>query len=169
MTARTNPVWLGLESRVEQHGGITVSGLPWDGPEARSLASEAAHPPVHPVDRSTHLDRFDVLPPLVATYGAIQELGIDSRRLRPNIILGGVPGKAEREWGGHSLRLGPVLIEAAQLRMRCVMTTYDPDTLKQDLSVLFCIVQKMEGAVALDCSVQRAGHLHENDPVTMNF
>ena len=169
VTARTNPGLLGLQARVEEHGGITVSGLPWDSLEVRSLASEAAHIPVNLVDRSTHADRFDVLPLLVATDGAIQELGIDGRRLRPNIIVGGVPGKAEREWGGHSLRLGPVLIEAEQLRMRCVMTTYDPDTLKQDRSVLFRIVQEMDGTVALDCSVRRAGHLHENDPVTINF
>ena len=169
VTARTSPGLLGLQGRVEQDGDITISGLPWDSPEADSLASEAANIPVHLVDRSTHPDRFDVLPLLVATDGAIQELGIDSRRLRPNVIIGDVSGRAEREWGGQALRLGPVLIEAAQLRMRCVMTTYDPDTLTQDRSVLFRIVQEMQGSVALDCSIRRAGPLRENDPVTMNF
>jgi len=32
-----------------------------------------------------------------------------------------------------SLRIGEAVIHAAQLRDRCVMTTYDPDTLKQDM------------------------------------
>jgi hypothetical protein len=33
------------------------------------------------------------------------------------------------------------LIAIAQLRMRCVMTTFDPDTLKQDVGVLRRIVK----------------------------
>ena len=41
--------------------------------------------------------RFDVLPLLVATDGAIRTFGRDGRRLRPNIVLGGVDGLAERE------------------------------------------------------------------------
>ena len=50
--------------------------------------------------RSDGADRFDVLPLLVATDGAIAALGRDRRRLRPNILLGGVVGLAEREWPG---------------------------------------------------------------------
>ncbi len=37
-------------------------------------------------------ERFDVLPLLVATDGAIAALGVDGRRLRPNIVVGGVDG-----------------------------------------------------------------------------
>jgi hypothetical protein len=36
--------------------------------------------------------RFDVLPLLVATDGAIAALGEDGRRLRPNVVVGGVDG-----------------------------------------------------------------------------
>jgi len=103
----------------------------------------------------------------VATDGAINALGIDSRRIRPNIIVAGVAGLAEREWPGRFLRIGPVEIEVVQLRARCVMTTYDPDTLVQDRNVLFRIVSEMGGKLALDCAVRQPGLLRENDPVEL--
>jgi hypothetical protein len=37
-----------------------------------------------------------------------------------------------------------------QVRGRCVMTTYDPDTLEQDISVLQKIVFELGGRTALD-------------------
>jgi hypothetical protein len=44
--------------------------------------------------------RFDVLPLLVATDGAITALGLDRRRFRPNILVAGGDGLAERAWPG---------------------------------------------------------------------
>lgn len=112
-------------------------------------------------------ERFDVLPLLVATDGAIDYMGFDRRRFRPNIVIGGVEGLAEREWPKRHLRMGEVVIEAAQLRGRCVMTTFDPDTLKQDMSVLRRIVKELDGTMALDCSVVSGGTLEEGIPVTL--
>ena len=51
-------------------------------------------------------ERFDVLPLLVARDGAIAAVGYDRRRLRPNIVIGGVPGLAERGWEGKRIRVG---------------------------------------------------------------
>jgi len=48
--------------------------------------------------------RFDVPPLLVATDGASAVFGHDPRRLRPNIVIGGVDGLSEREWPGACLR-----------------------------------------------------------------
>ena len=45
---------------------------------------------------------------------------------------------------------GEAVIDAAQLRGRCVMTTYDPDTLRQDLNVLKSIARELDGVMALD-------------------
>ena len=73
--------------------------------------------------------RFDVLPLLVATDGAIAAFGHDRRRLRPNLVIGGVEGLTEREWPGACLRIGSGLIGVQDLRLRCIMTSYDPDTL----------------------------------------
>ena len=113
------------------------------------------------------LERFDVLPLLVATDGAIAQLGVDHRRLRPNIVLAGVDGLAERQWPGRRLRLGEAIIEVAQVRGRCVMTTYDPDTQEQDLSVLRRLVEEFDGRMALDCAVIQGGRLTVGAPVAL--
>jgi uncharacterized protein YcbX len=108
-----------------------------------------------------------VLPLLIATDGAISYMGFDGRRLRPNIIVGGVEGLEERQWPTRRLRVGEVIVYASQLRARCVMTTYDPDTLKQDLGVLKSIVSKLGGVMALDCSVVKGGIVNVGDPVSI--
>ena len=108
-----------------------------------------------------------MLPLLVATDGAIAAIGLDRRRFRPNIVIGGVEGLTERQWEGKQIRLGAVEIHAAQLRARCVMTTYDPDTLVQDRSVLFRIVSDFDGTMALDCSVTTPGTISVGDLVTV--
>jgi uncharacterized protein YcbX len=82
-------------------------------------------------------------------------------------VIGGVKGLQEREWPTHRLRIGKVAIYVAQLRSRCVMTTYDPDTLKQDLNVLRRIVRELDGTMALDCSVTSGGLIEEGATVTL--
>ena len=167
ITSRTHHRLLGLQGGIEQASGqATINGLPWDSPAARALVEQAAGEPVELIQLAT-TDRFDVLPLLVATDGAIQASGFDRRRFRPNILIGGVEGLAERQWEGKRLRLGEVEIRAAQLRARCVMTTYDPDTLQQDKSVLFRIVSDFDGTMALDCSVVKPGMIRVGDSVTL--
>ncbi len=167
ITARTHPKLLGLRATVSPDGVTLIEGYPWHSAEALALSREAAGEPVSLVDAGHRTERFDILPLLVATDGAIGEIGINSRRLRPNIIVVGVVGQAEREWPGADLQCGEVTIRVAQLRMRCVMTTFDPDTLEQDLGVLRRIVQKASGKLALDCSVGGPGALRVGDNVTL--
>jgi uncharacterized protein YcbX len=104
---------------------------------------------------------------VIATDGAIAALGVDHRRLRPNIVIEGVDGLAERQWPGRRLRIGGVLIAVAKLRGRCVMTTYDPDTQVQDLSVLKRIVSEFGGRMALDCDVVERGAIAVGDRVEL--
>ncbi len=167
ITARTHPGLLGIQASLNAEGDVTVDGYVWHSPTAQRLASEAAREPVQLVNARDDTSRFDILPLLVATDGAIESMGIDRRRLRPNIIVGGVDGQSERSWPGQRLQSGNVQIEIAQLRMRCVMTTFDPDTLEQDLSVLKNIVRKAGGKLALDCSVRSAGLLRVGDPIEL--
>ena len=108
-----------------------------------------------------------MLPLSIATDGAIAALGVDGRRLRPNIVIAGVDGLAERSWPGLHLRLGDVLVAVARLRLRCVMTTYDPDTQEQDHSVLRRILGEFDGALTLDCAVIRAGRIRVGDQVDL--
>ena len=167
ITSRTHHHLLGLQGAIApDDGNVTINGIPWDDPAAVAAIAQAVGEPVELI-RVPGPERFDVLPLLVATDGAIATIGLDRRRFRPNILIGGVEGLAEREWEGKNLRIGEVEIHAAQLRARCVMTTYDPDTLKQDRDVLFRIVKEFEGTMALDCSVIKPGLMHVGDVVTV--
>ena len=76
-----------------------------------------------------------------------------------------MPGLAERQWPGRQVRIGPAVIAFAQLRDRCVMTTYDPDTQAQDHAVLCHIVEDFDGKLALDTAVVVGGHIAVGDQV----
>jgi predicted small metal-binding protein len=108
-----------------------------------------------------------MLPLLVATDGAIAAFGRDGRRLRPNLVIGGVTGLEERRWPGSRLRIGEVVIEVDSLRGRCVMTTVDPDSLEQDPGVLRDIVERFGGRLALNCAVLRGGTIRVGQPVEL--
>ena len=167
ITSRTHHRLLALQGGIstEAHQA-TINGIPWDTPAALALVDEAVGEAARLV-HVTGTERFDILPLLVATDGAVQALGVDRRRLRPNILIGGVEGLAERRWEGKRLRVGEVEVLAEQLRDRCVMTTYDPDTLEQDRNVLFRIVKEFNGTMALDCSVLKPGTIRVGDAVTI--
>ena len=167
VTSRTHHRLLGLKGTLDSSGVPQVSGHNWNSPEALDLVKEAAGPDAELV-RYEGKERFDVLPLLVATDGAINHMGFDGRRLRPNIVIGGVEGLMERKWPGRRLQIGGVLIHAAQLRGRCIMTTFDPDTLQQDRNVLRRIVSELDSKMALDCAVVQGGLIREGDPVSLN-
>jgi hypothetical protein len=109
----------------------------------------------------------DILSLPVATDGALEAFGRDSRRLRPNLIIGGVPGLREREWEGRRLRIGDAVIALDDLRARCVMTTFDPDTVSQDPEVLRDIVRRFEGTLWLNASVVTPARVAVRDPVRL--
>jgi uncharacterized protein YcbX len=115
--------------------------------------------------RDEGLDRFDILPLLVVTDGAIAEFGLDGRRLRPNIVIGGVPGLEERTWEGGRIFIGEVVIGIHDLRDRCNMTMVDPDTLEYDPQVLRDIVKRFDGKLALNCEVLAGGEIRVDQEV----
>jgi len=166
ITARTRPRLLGHHATLGADGEPLVDGRPWRSDDvARDIAAAAGE--------GAHLvaydgpGRFDVLPLLVATDGAIEALGHDRRRLRPNILIGGVAGLDERTWEGRALRAGSTIIGVDSLRARCVMTTFDPDTLAQDMAVLERIVREFDGRLALNCDVIQPGTIAIGDPVEL--
>jgi uncharacterized protein YcbX len=163
-SARTKYKMLALQGSIDGDGTTTVNGHRWDSPEANGLVTEACGEPVQLL-QFTGPQRFDVLPLLVATDGAIAYMNVDRRRFRPNIIIGGVEGLAERGWEGKNIRIADVVIHAAQLRGRCVMTTYDPDNQEQNVQVLHRIVKELDGTFALDCSIVTPGHIKVGDQV----
>jgi uncharacterized protein YcbX len=166
VTARKHPDLLGHRGTLGPDGEPCIDGWPWASPEAAAAIAQAVGWKAR-LERFTGEERFDILPLLVATDGAIAALGVDGRRLRPNIVVGGVDGLGEREWPGRRLRIGEVEIAVAQLRARCVMTTYDPDTQVQDPGVLRRIVREFGGTMALDCAVLAGGTVRLGDQVTL--
>ncbi len=157
-TARTCPGLLGHRATLDPSGDPLVDGRPWNDPTVLEDVRRHVEPGAT-LARDEAEDRFDILPLLVATDGAIAAFGRDARRLRPNIVIGGVEGLEERAWPGQELRIGEVRIGVHDLRRRCVMTTFDPDTQAQDPAVLRDIVQRFTGRLALDCFVIQGGAL----------
>ena len=161
VTARSHPALLGHKGTTDAKGTPLVDGRPWTDPHVLAGIRKIAGPGAALIQDDT-ADRFDILPLLVATDGAIAAFGRDARRLRPNLVIGGVKGLEERQWPGRKLRIGDVLIDMDSLRGRCVMTTYDPDTLAQDPTVLKDIVKRFAGELALNCAVEHAGAIEVN-------
>jgi uncharacterized protein YcbX len=166
VTARTHPQLLGFHAILGARGDPLVDGRPWADPGVAADIERIVGPGARLV-RDESARRFDILPLLVATDGAIAAFGYDGRRLRPNLVIGGVSGLNEQRWEGQSLRIGDVLIALVDLRGRCVMTTVDPDTLAQDPRVLRSILDRFGGRLALNASVVRAGHVREGDFVSL--
>jgi uncharacterized protein len=164
VTARTHPKLLGHRAVLDADGQPLVDGRPWTDPgvanDIERIVGRGAR-----LVRDDGPERFDILPLLVATDGAIEAFGYDGRRLRPNLVIGGVSGLAERRWEEHTLRIGDVVIALADLRGRCVMTTVDPDTLQQDPGVLRHIVDRFGGRLALNAAVLTPGVVRVGDPV----
>src|SRR5450631_1875251 len=162
VTSRSHPRFLGMKGAADAQGTITVDGRPWQSPEVDAEVEDIAGKGARLV-RYEGAERFDVLPLLVATDGAVAAFGHDYRRLRPNIVVGGVEGLGERNWPGACLRIGKVLIRVQDLRLRCIMTSFDPDTLVQDKNITRDIYRRFEGKLALNCFVIEGGEIAVGD------
>ena len=164
VTSRSRPRLLLHHATLAADGEPLVDGRRWRGREVARDVETAAGTGARLL-RDDGLDRFDVLPLLVATDGAIASLGTDRRRFRPNLLIAGVPGLAERGWEGSELHVGRAVIRMVSLRQRCIMTTFDPDTGEQDVNVLLRIHRELGGVLALDCDVLQPGRVRVGDPV----
>ena len=143
-----------------------MDGLPWTdarrrrgdrgrrGPGARLVRDESEH-------------RFDVLPLLVATDGAIAAFGTRRSPLAAQSGDQGCLGIGRAHLARTVSPHPDVLIALVDLRGRCVMTTFDPDSLQQNPQVLRDIVDRFDGRLALNASVAQSGHIHEGDPVEL--
>ena len=158
VTSRTHPGFLGHKGMIGLSGEPLVDGRPWDSPEVAEDVVKIAGRGAKLV-RYEGAERFDVLPLLVATDGAIAAFGHDYRRLRPNLVIGGVEGMDERKWPGKTLRIGKTLIGVQDLRMRCIMTSFDPDTQEQDVAITQGIYKRFKGELALNCFVIEGGEI----------
>jgi uncharacterized protein YcbX len=164
VTARARPRLLLHRATLGADGEPLVDGRTWTSREVANDIEGAAGAGAT-LARDDSLERFDILPLLVATDGAISSLGYDRRRFRPNLLVSGVAGLAEREWEGRHLHVGGAVIGIVSLRRRCIMTTFDPDTAEQDTEVLLRIHRELGGMLALDCEVLQPGRITVGDTV----
>ena len=165
-TSRKHFQLLGLRGTLGPDGRPLIDGHPWNSPEALALVRRAAGADAW-LESGEGLERFDVLPLLVATDGAVEAFGRDVRRLRPNLLIGGVEGMDETDWPGGLLRIRDAVIRLDSLRGRCPMTTVDPDTLERDPEVLRDIGRRFGGRLALNADVVRGGLVHVGDEVRL--
>jgi len=164
VTARTRPALLGHRATLGPDGEPKVDGRVWSSAEVAREVEVAAGKGTR-LARSESEDRFDVLPLLMVTDGMLAAVGYDRRRFRPNLVIGGVAGLSEREWEGGTLLIGAAVIGVEELRTRCIMTTYDPDTQVQDLEVLRRVQKEFAGRLGLNCYVLAPGYIRVGDSV----
>jgi uncharacterized protein YcbX len=143
-----------------------INGYPWDSPQALALVREAAGDDAW-LEAHEGLERFDILPLLVVTDDAVARFGRDIRRLRPNILIGGVEGIDESCWEGARLHIAEAVVRLEQLRGRCTMTTIDPDTLKRDPEVLKDIGRRFGGRLGFDANVVRSGTVRIGNEIVL--
>ena len=104
-TSRKQHRLLGLQGTLDAQGRALINGHAWDSDEALRLVKDAAGDDAW-LEPAHETNRFDILPLLVATDGAVASFSRDVRRLRPNILIGGVEGMAENDWPGATLHSG---------------------------------------------------------------
>jgi uncharacterized protein YcbX len=165
-TSRRQYRMLGLHGTLDAEGRPLIDGHAWNSLEALALIKRAAGADAW-LEAWEELDRFDILPLLIATDGAVAAFGRDVRRLRPNIVIAGVEGLAERSWPGAEIHIGDVIVRIDSLRGRCHMTTIDPDTLEVDPGVLKDLVRRFDRHLALNADVIHTGRISVGDPVTL--
>jgi len=157
---------LGLHGTTGVDGEPAIDGHPWRSAEALALVRSAAGADAELV-RSDEQMRFDILPLLVVSDGAVAAFGRDVRRLRPNLVIAGADGLEEFGWAGHELHIGDAVIRLDSRRPRCPMTTVDPDTLERDLDVLKDINHRFDGMLALNADVTTSGTIRVGDAVRL--
>ena len=166
ISARTVPRLLGLEGMLGEDGQPRIDGARWDEPAALEAVRQLAGVDAELI-RDDTVHRFDAAPILLTTDGALEALGEDRRRFRPNLVVTGVEGLAERDWVGKRLRAGSAELLAIQSCERCLVTTIDPDSLEIEPRILIRIRDEFDALMGVYCQVAVPGEIAEGDDVEL--
>jgi uncharacterized protein YcbX len=164
VTGRRKQRIVALPATLGDGGEPLVAGEPWGSEAAASAIREVAgeDAALVPADGG---HAFDAAPILIVTDGGVAQLRYDRRRFRPNVVIEGVDGAAERNWIRGRLRMGEALLLVSEPCERCVITTIDPDTTEVDLDVLRRARLELGGMMGVYCSVLEPGAVAVGDPV----
>ena len=143
-----------------------MDGRPWHSPEVAAEVVDIVGPGAKLV-RYDGVERFDVLPLLVRTDGAVAAFGHRASTLTTQPLdrwRRGV-GRARLAWllPAH----WPRLIDVQDLRLCCIMTSYGPGTLIQDKNITREIYRRFDGKLALNCFVIEGGFISVGDEVQL--
>jgi len=166
VSARTVPRLLGLAATLGDDGEPRIDGARWDGPEALEAVQQLAGVGAELIRDGT-VHRFDGAPVLVTTDGALEALGKDRRRFRPNLVISGVDGLGERDWVGRRLRAGGAELLVRERCERCLVTTIDPDTREIEPAILTRIRDEFDALMGVYCEVALPGEVSEGDSVEL--
>ena len=147
-------------------GTPLIDGERWDSDAAARRIRDAGAEDVQLV-ASPNGHQHDETPLLVATDGALEWVGEDRRRFRPNLVIAGVEELAERDWPGRRLRVGEAVIDVDHLCERCIMISLDPETGEADPPILTRVRQELDGLFALNCGVAKPGRVAVGDAVEL--
>lgn len=167
VTSRTRPLLLRHRATLGPGNHVLIDGRPWTSLDATRDVEAAAGQGARLLESDPE-NRFDVLPLLITTDGMLLATGHDRRRFRPNLVIGGVAGLDEQQGEGAELRIGQVVIAIEDLRLRCIMTTFDPDTGRQDLDVLRQVQEEFNGRLGLNRYVAVPGWISTVDMVELH-
>jgi uncharacterized protein YcbX len=165
VTARSRPDLLGLSATIGTTGEPLIDGHDWRSVRAAALLDLASPGGGFASTRSG--ERFDSSPVHLIGMGTVASLGIDSRRLRANVIVAGIAALEEERWVGHELGVGEAVLRVGGRCERCVVTTFDPDTIDQDPGVLRRINSEFGRCIGVLCDVVEPGLARIGDPVRL--
>lgn len=184
LSARRARALLGFRAHcAEQDTGesvqvVTAQGweLAWDDPAVADELSEALGQRVQLVRNPVGV--HDVAPihllslgSLTAARAWVDDEDIDRRRFRANIILDleSAEPYVEDGWVGAAVEIGdggPVL-EVISPAERCVITTFDPDTIARDNRVLAGLARTRDNLFGVYALVRRAGWIEVGAPARL--
>lgn len=162
---RIEPEWLSLgfphgtvtEGAVELGASVTarifgriVAGRRLEGAWNDKL-SEFCEEPVCLVKSDESGQCYDEYPISLLSQASVKALekqagALDSRRFRPNFLIGGSAAHQEDTWLGEEIALGQELrLQVVARDPRCVITTHDPDTGEADIDTLGLIANYRPG------------------------
>ena len=163
ISARTRPLLLRHRATLSSDNQVRVDGRPWIREDvARDVEAHAGVGTR--LVQSDSKDRLDIIPLLVVCDMIVVQ---DPRLFLPHLVVGGGLGLAEQQWEGARLRIGPVVIGMEDLRTRCIMTTFDPDSGEQNLGVLERIRKEFNAELGLNSFVVAPGRISVGDAVEL--